>query len=205
MSFHLANRKELHQAVEKERFLKVEWEWKKEIIGKECLVSDKVAFLKGTKGPTGLITSLGLTRFKTDWLKLHSWGRDWECNKSGIKFCCWHGVWHKWFYFGPAVSLKCVHAQLCLTFCNPKEPNSLWTVAHEASLSMRFSWQEYRNGLPFPSPGDLPEPGIEPTSPASPAPQVDALLMSHRGSPLTVSPFWSDSRLSEKCDKNLKH
>ena len=73
MSFHLANRKELYQAVEKERFLKVEWEWKKEIIGKECLVSDKVAFLKGTKGPTGLITSLGLTRFKTDWLKLHSW------------------------------------------------------------------------------------------------------------------------------------
>ena len=56
--------------------------------------------------------------------------------------------------------------QLCLTFCNPKEPNSLWTVAREASLSMRFSWQEYRNGLPFPSPGDLPKPGIELRSPA---------------------------------------
>lgn len=53
MSFHLANRKELHQTVEKERFLKGEWEWKKEIIGKECLVSDKVALLKGTKDLLG--------------------------------------------------------------------------------------------------------------------------------------------------------
>ena len=83
----------------------------------------------------------------------------------------------------------CVHAQLCLTFCNPKEFNSLWTVAREAALSMRFSWQEYRTGLPFPSPGDLPDPGIEPTSPVCPAGQVDALLKSYRGGPLTVSPF----------------
>ena len=40
-----------------------------------------------------------------------------------------------------------------------------WTVAHEAPLSMEFSWQEYRRGLPFPSPGDLPDPGIKPGSP----------------------------------------
>ena len=37
-----------------------------------------------------------------------------------------------------------------------------WTVAYQASLSMGFSRQEYWSGLPFPSPGDLPEPGIEP-------------------------------------------
>ena len=42
-----------------------------------------------------------------------------------------------------------------------------WSVAHEASLSMGFSRQEYWSGLPFPSPGDLPDPGIEPTSLAS--------------------------------------
>ena len=42
----------------------------------------------------------------------------------------------------------------------------LWTVAHKAPLSMGFSRQEYRSGLPFPSPGDLPDPGIEPMSPA---------------------------------------
>ena len=41
-----------------------------------------------------------------------------------------------------------------------------WTVAHQAPLSMEFSRQEYWSGLPFPSPGDLPNPGIEPSSPA---------------------------------------
>ena len=44
-----------------------------------------------------------------------------------------------------------------------------WTVAYQASLSMGFSRQEYWSGLPFPSPGDLPDPGIEPGSPASEA------------------------------------
>ena len=39
------------------------------------------------------------------------------------------------------------------------------TVAHQAPLSMGFFWQEYWSGLPFPSPGDLPDPGIEPRSP----------------------------------------
>ena len=37
-----------------------------------------------------------------------------------------------------------------------------WTVAHQALLSMEFSRQEYWSGLPCPSPGDLPDPGIEP-------------------------------------------
>ena len=41
-----------------------------------------------------------------------------------------------------------------------------WTVAHQAPPSMEFSSQEYWSGLPFPSPGDLPDPGIEPGSPA---------------------------------------
>ena len=41
-----------------------------------------------------------------------------------------------------------------------------WTVARQAPLSMGFSRQEYWSGLPFPSPGDLPNPGIEPESPA---------------------------------------
>ena len=40
-----------------------------------------------------------------------------------------------------------------------------WTVTHQAPPSMGFSRQEYWNGLPFPSPGDLPDPGIEPRSP----------------------------------------
>ena len=44
-----------------------------------------------------------------------------------------------------------------------------WTVAHQAPLSMKFSRQEYWSGLPFPSLGDLPNPGVEPTSLVSPA------------------------------------
>ena len=47
-----------------------------------------------------------------------------------------------------------------------------WTVAHQASLSMGFSRQEYWSGLPFPSPGDLPDPE---TKPRSPALQADTL------------------------------
>ena len=41
-----------------------------------------------------------------------------------------------------------------------------WTVAHQAPLPMGFSRQEYWSGLPSPSPGDLPDPGIEPRTPA---------------------------------------
>ena len=55
------------------------------------------------------------------------------------------------------------HVQLFVT---------LWAVAHQVPLSLGFSWQEYWSGLPFPSPEDLPNPGIEPMSPAL---QADSL------------------------------
>ena len=57
-------------------------------------------------------------------------------------------------------------AQSCLALCNPVD------CSHQASLSMGFSRQEYWSGLPFPSPGDLPHPVIEPRSPAL---EADAL------------------------------
>ena len=56
-----------------------------------------------------------------------------------------------------------------------------WTVAHQALPSMGFSRQEYWSGLPFLSPGDLPDPGIEPGSPAFPA---DALTSEPPGEAL---------------------
>ena len=59
-----------------------------------------------------------------------------------------------------------------------------WSVAHQTPLSTRFSRQEYWSGLPFPPPGDLSDPGIEPVSPAL---QVDSLLQSHQGSPFIPS------------------
>ena len=55
-----------------------------------------------------------------------------------------------------------------------------WTVAHQAPQSMEFSRQEYWSGVPFPSPGDLPNPGIEPGSPAL---QADTLPSESRGKP----------------------
>ena len=58
-----------------------------------------------------------------------------------------------------------------------------WMVAHQAPLSMEFSRQEYWNGLPFPTPGDLPNPGMELISPTSPALQADSLLLRHLASP----------------------
>ena len=58
-------------------------------------------------------------------------------------------------------------ARSCLTLATP------WTVARQAPLSMGFSRQEYWSGLPVPSPGDLPDPGIDPECPAL---QADSLL-----------------------------
>ena len=63
-------------------------------------------------------------------------------------------------------------------------PDSLQTpqiVAHQVSLSVEFPRQEYWSGLPFPSPDDLPNPGIEPWSPAL---QADSLSFMLQGSPL---------------------
>ena len=62
----------------------------------------------------------------------------------------------------------CVSLSRVCLFVTPR------TVAHQASLSMEFSRQEYWSGLPFPSPEDLPDPEIEPWSPAS---QEDSLSL----------------------------
>ena len=48
---------------------------------------------------------------------------------------------------------------------------------------MEFSREEYWNEFPFPSPGDLPNPGVEPESPASSASQADSFLLSNWGTP----------------------
>ena len=61
-----------------------------------------------------------------------------------------------------------------------------WTVAYQAPPSMGFSRQECWNGLPFPSPGDLPNPGMEPGPPAL---QADALLSKPPGKPQKTEYF----------------
>ena len=58
---------------------------------------------------------------------------------------------------------------------------TLWTVALQAPVSMGFSRQRILQRLSFPSPGDLPDPGIKPVSPAL---QADSLLLNHQESPM---------------------
>ena len=60
---------------------------------------------------------------------------------------------------------------------------TLWTVAHQAPMPMRFSRQEYWSGLPCPSPGCLSHPGIEALSPLASAMQADSFLLSYQRSP----------------------
>ena len=84
--------------------------------------------------------------------------------------------------YGRIVQKRCLHysgggglvAKSCLTLATP------WTVAHQAPLSMGFPRQEYWSGLPFSSPGDLPDPE---TKPAFPALQVDSSPPSCQGRP----------------------
>ena len=71
----------------------------------------------------------------------------------------------------------CLVAKLCLTFATP------WPVAHQAPLFMGLSQQEHWSGLPFPSPGDSPEPGIELPSPAAPTPAGRFLTTKPPGKP----------------------
>ena len=113
----------------------------------------------------------------------------------------------------PASTFRCVSNSLLLCVCpsqpicpSPPFPDSvtlllqlshfshirlfvtLWTVAHQAPLSMGFSRQEYQTGWLFPSPGHLPHPGIEPRSPAL---QEDSLPAEPPAKPisLSVSPY----------------
>ena len=58
-----------------------------------------------------------------------------------------------------------------------------WAVAHQAPLSMGLTRQQYWSGLPFPSPGDLPNPGTEPRSPAL---QADSLLTESPGNSMQI-------------------
>ena len=74
---------------------------------------------------------------------------------------------------------------------------TLWTVACQAALSMGFSRQGYSSGLPCPLPGDLSNPGFEPTSLETPVLQVDSLLAELPGKPnhLILSCIWLENKV----------
>ena len=88
--------------------------------------------------------------------------------KKPKNYKCWKGGREK----GHSYTVACVHAQSCLTRV------AFWPVAYQIPLSMGLPRQEYWSGSPFPLLGDLPDPGIEPTSPAL---QMDSLPLGHQG------------------------
>ena len=81
---------------------------------------------------------------------------------------------------------KCMCVCVCTHMCK-LSPVWLfvtpWTVAHQVPLPMEFPRQEYWSGLPYPSPGGLPNPGIKPMSPLSPELLADSLLAEPLGKP----------------------
>ena len=87
----------------------------------------------------------------------------------------WSGMYHIGVCGSMLSRFSCV--QLFVT---------LWTVAHQASLSVGFSRQEYWSRFPCSPPGDLPDPGIESVSPVAPVLQADSLPLSHQGSPCNI-------------------
>ena len=84
---------------------------------------------------------------------------------------------HTYIYSKAIVLVRLSRARL---FATP------WTAAHQAPLSRRFSRQRYWSGLLFPSPGELPKPGIKPMSPAL---QADYLLTELQGKPINNAMF----------------
>ena len=100
----------------------------------------------------------------------HSFNTGFPCGSSGKESTCNAG--DLVLIPGLGSEVKSIsHVQL---FATP------WTVAHQPPRSMRFSRQEHWSGFPFPSPGDLPDPGIKPRSPAL---QADALTSEPPGNP----------------------
>ena len=90
----------------------------------------------------------------------------------------------------------CVYVCVCVCVCMRARAHvccfsrvwlfaTLWTVANQAPLSVWFSRQEYWSRLPRPPPEGIPDPGVEPLSPASPALHADSLPLSLWGSPCT--------------------
>ena len=101
-----------------------------------------------------------------------------RCYRARLR--CWQMTYARRFHFyiykmerlymyNLPVYLFCACISMLSCFSHVQFFATPWTVVHQASLSMDFSSQEYWNRLPFPPPGDLPNPGIEPSSLSSPA------------------------------------
>ena len=95
--------------------------------------------------------------------------RWWGCEEKGTLVHYWwlsklvQSLWKTVWRFRKKLKVEIPCVLSCSVTSNSATP---WTVARQAPLSMRLSWQEYWSGLPFPPPGDLSDPWTEPMSPA---------------------------------------
>ena len=102
---------------------------------------------------------------------------------------------HWGFDFHSRVCVCDLVTKSCLTLVTP------WTATCQPPLFMGFFRQEYWSGLPFPFPGDLPIPGMEPGSPVS---QADSLPTELRGKPfIPIEPVFFNTRLSFLAERSL--
>ena len=108
--------------------------------------------------------------------------KDYLC--SIVLFLLFSWISIDYMYLLYLTSIDCIYRLLCSIWVKSLSRvqlfATLWIVAYQPALSIGFSRQEYWSGLPFPSPGDLPEPGIEPGSPTL---QADALTSKPAGKP----------------------
>ena len=116
------------------------------------------------------------------WVAKHWWWWEAVMNLKGSDTC-----WPSGKY---SVNIKWIRVFKYMHVCACQDHVQLfatpWTIAGQAPLSIGFFMQQHRSRLLYPPPGDLPDPGIEPTSPAAPALQADLLLLNHQGSPVKV-------------------
>ena len=93
--------------------------------------------------------------------------KDYLCSIVLLLLFCWISI--DYMYLLYLTSIDYIYRLLCSIWVKSLSRVQLfatpWIVAYQPALSIGFSRQEYWSGLPFPSPGDLPEPGIEPGSP----------------------------------------
>ena len=105
------------------------------------------------------------------WMKFTDWPPRENLKKKSNSYF----IPHLFIHLQNWLESESVTGQSCPTLATP------WAVAHQVPLSMEFSRQEYWSGLPFPPPGDLPDPGMEPRFPAC---RQIPYHLSHQGSPM---------------------
>ena len=145
-----------------------------------------------------VLSSLYVRGVKSALLYEHHINRKWWCQYLKSFSCVLHVVLLWWGrlgwkmedpqLLGLIISLgwQCIYTSEVKSLSRVRLSAAPWTVAYQSPQSMEFSRQEYWSGLPFPSPGDLPNPGIETSSPTL---QADTLPSEPPGKPKSIKSY----------------